>query len=165
MSLVYFISDTHFGHRNICKYRPKFNNPNEHDEFIINNWNQIIKKKKIQVWVLGDMCIKNNKYDMDNIISRLNGTINVITGNHCYLPYYNHPNIKLRPGIIKKYGFWLSHAPIHPNELRGFKNIHGHVHDKTLKDKRYFNCCVEQINYKPISIEEIKQKYNITDSE
>ena len=31
MSKVFFISDTHFGHNNICKYRPQFSSAKEHD--------------------------------------------------------------------------------------------------------------------------------------
>ena len=166
MSKVFFIADTHFGHRNICKYRP-FKDPKEHDELIIENWNKVVTKRKCIVWVLGDMCIENKYYNMNDTINRLNGTINVITGNHCHLPYYNAINgisngkINVRNGISKKYKCWLSHCPIHPNELRGSKNIHGHVHNKTIDDKRYINVCAENINYTPISLDEIREKYGV----
>lgn len=159
MSKVFFISDTHFGHRAICKYRPQFKTAIEHDEYVIEKWNSVVIKAKYIVWVLGDMCIKNKLYDMDRIISRLNGNINLITGNHCYLPYYKHDKIKIMNGIYKKYGFWLSHCPIHPEELRGNRNIHGHVHYKTLNDDRYINVCVENIGYKPVELDEIRSKY------
>jgi len=60
---------------------------------------------------------------------------------------------------LKKYReFWLSHCPIHPAELRGKMNIHGHVHYATLDDKRYFNTSLENIDYKPINIEEIRKR-------
>ena len=156
MSAVFFTADTHFGHRNICKYRPQFASPQEHDEHIIKQWNGVIKKAHHQVWVLGDMCIKNKLYDFDSIISRLKGTIHVITGNHCYLPAYS--KIHVANGILKKYGFWLSHYPIHPQELRGKKNIHGHIHgiENLLKDDRYINVNCEFINYTPISLEQIR---------
>ena len=157
--MIYFISDLHFGHRAICKYRPEFKDLQEHDEFIIENWNKKVNKKKYIVWVLGDMCIKNKEYDFNTMINRLNGNIQLITGNHDYLPVYNHPKIKVMNGLTSKYGFWLSHAPIHPAELRGKKNIHGHVHNKTIEDDRYVNVCVEQINYTPISLDEIRSKH------
>jgi calcineurin-like phosphoesterase family protein len=156
MSQVFFIADTHFGHRAICKYRPEFKTPEEHDEHIIENWNKVVTKKSF-VWVLGDMCIENKFYNMDKLISRLNGNIRLITGNHCHLEYYNHIKIKIMNGIIKKYGYWLSHCPIHPVELRGKQNIHGHVHYKSLPDKRYINVCCEVINYTPISLDEIRR--------
>lgn len=165
MGNVFFIADTHFGHRNICKYRPQFNNPTEHDEYIIKTWNETIKKRDI-VWILGDMCIHNDKYDMNSLISRLNGSMRVITGNHCHLPYYNHPRIIIENGLVSKYGIWLSHCPIHPNEFRGKSlNIHGHVHNKSVDDDRYINVCCEAVNYKPISLDEIRSKHTFKDIE
>ena len=57
---------------------------------------------------------------------------------------------------LHKYkGFWLSHAPIHPSELRGKRNIHGHVHSNTLDDNRYYNACLENTDYKPKLILEV----------
>ena len=157
MSKVFFIADTHFGHRNICKYRSQFSTPQEHDETIIENWNKVVTKVKYQVWVLGDMCIRNKKYNMEALIHRLNGTIHVITGNHCHLPYYNHDKINVSKGLVKKYDFWLSHCPIHPQELRGYKNIHGHVHDKKIDDDRYICVCPEHTNYKLLDLDWIRE--------
>ena len=157
MNQVFFISDTHFGHRNICKYRPEFQTPEEHDEYIIERWNSVLTKAKQQVWCLGDMCIKNKYYDFHKLMDRLNGTIHVITGNHCHLPAYGHPKIHVEGGLTKRYGFWISHAPIHPDELRGRRNIHGHVHYKSVADDRYINVCCENINYTPIDIDELRR--------
>jgi len=159
MSKVFFIADTHFGHRAICKYRPIFSTAQEHDDIIIQNWNKVVTKKKYQVWILGDMCIKNKNYDMDKLINRLNGTIQVITGNHCHLPYYANSRININPALVKKYGFWLSHCPIHPDELRGKNNIHGHSHDGLIDDNRYYNVCVEHLNYVPIELEKIREYF------
>jgi calcineurin-like phosphoesterase family protein len=161
MSQVFFIADTHFGHRNICKYRPMFNNPFEHDEYIIGIWNKTIGTRDV-VWVLGDMCIKNEEYNMEYLIDRLNGKINVISGNHCYLPYYNHSRIEVQCGLVSKYGFWLSHCPIHPDEMRKkTHNIHGHIHDSKINDSRYINVCCEAIGYKPISLDKLKKDLNL----
>lgn len=61
---------------------------------------------------------------------------------------------------LHKYkSFWLSHVPIHPDELRGKKCIHGHTHpylmlDKNGEvDKNYINVCVEYTGYTPIKWE------------
>ena len=60
---------------------------------------------------------------------------------------------------LKKYKeFWLSHAPIHPDELRGKVNIHGHTHYHNIADDRYVNVSMEQINYTPIELHEIRAK-------
>ena len=45
------------------------------------------------------ICILNEEYNMEYLIDRLNGYIRVITGNHCYLPYYNHPKITIENGL------------------------------------------------------------------
>lgn len=153
MNQVFFIADTHFGHRNICKYRPQFSCSDEHDELLIENWNSKITKKNQQVWVLGDVCIKNKYYDFDALLSRLNGTLHIIPGNHCYTPAYS--KFHVAQSLVAKYGFWLSHCPIHPNELRGRKNIHGHVHNQTIVDNRYINVCCENIGYSPVDLDEI----------
>ena len=50
----------------------------------------------------------------------------------------------------------LTHIPIHPGQLNRFDaNIHGHIHDRKIDDKRYVNVSVEQINYTPISLDEV----------
>ena len=54
-------------------------------------------------------------------------------------------------------GIFLTHCPIHPNELdyRVSFNIHGHVHENSIKDKRYINVCMENVDYTPRSIKEL----------
>lgn len=154
MENVYFIGDCHFGHKNILKYRPQFKTIEEHDNTIIENWNSTVKKSKYPVWVLGDFMMKNPKYDFKKLLSSLHGDIRIITGNHCELS--NYPIKMLRRSLVAHYKCWLSHAPIHPDEMRNrLMNIHGHVHFKTIDSDKYFNACVENINYKPISLAEI----------
>lgn len=41
-----------------------------------------------------------------------------------------------------------------PDELKG--KIHGHVHSNNIDDLRYFNVSMENIDYTPISLEEIR---------
>ena len=43
---------------------------------------------------------------------------------------------------LKEHGMWLSHAPIHPDELRGKPSVHGHCHYANIQldgkdDPRY----------------------------
>ena len=55
----YVISDTHFNHSRILEYcqRP-FDNVEQMNEVIINNWNKVINEDDI-VYVLGDFCFGN----------------------------------------------------------------------------------------------------------
>lgn len=168
-SRAYLISDLHLGHKKILDFSPERGGSTveEHDEWIIEQWNSVVKKRDT-VYVLGDIAFSREGLAK---CSKLRGNKQCILGNHDlftveeYMKYF-----RVRPGIFKYKGFWLSHAPIHPHELRGKKNIHGHVHSNSVKaeyrqplcnlmndlDHRYINVCVEALNGVPISIEEIK---------
>lgn len=55
INMNYFISDLHFGHKNILKFdnRP-FLNIEQHDKAIIENWNNVVGEDD-DVYVLGDI--------------------------------------------------------------------------------------------------------------
>jgi len=161
MSIPYFIADTHWGHKNICQYRP-FDSPEIHNKLILDN---IVYKvdKRDTLWLLGDIFFDAElaKDIMDELSYIRN--IRWILGNH------DGENTE-RQGIVsealsrgwKVYsmfsykGFWLSHAPIHSLELRGKPNIHGHVHDKTIPDRDYINVSCENTSYAPVSLTKIQ---------
>ena len=82
-------------------------------------------------------------------VGRLNGTKKVILGNHDDMPIEAYRQyFQVMRGMFRYKGIWLSHPPIHPTELRGKKNIHGHTHSIEMMngnnvDERYLNVCVE----------------------
>ena len=77
--MIYFISDTHFYHSNIIKYCDRsFNNINEMNETIINNWNNIVTKQDT-VYHLGDFCLSSDD-EIKNVFNKLNGNIILIRG-------------------------------------------------------------------------------------
>ena len=43
------------------------------------------------------------------------------------------------------------------NEMWGRCNLHAHVHNATIPDSRYFNCSLENIDYTPISLDQIRE--------
>lgn len=142
MSNIWFCSDLHFGHNNIQKFRKHVTSEEDNRQRILDDWNNLVTKRDT-VYVLGDAC-----FTMDTIDSfaDLKGEKYLIRGNHDKLNtsvYLKH--FKEVYGLLKYKEFWLSHAPIHPNELRDKVNLHGHVHYETVKDSNYFNCCVENI--------------------
>ena len=94
------------------------------------------------------------------ILNQLNGTKILIKGNHdqeklsVYQQYFK--DVRASHQLDK---MLLTHIPIHPESLSRWKaNVHGHLHHRSLNDPRYFGVSVEQINYTPISLEDIKRK-------
>ena len=161
MSKAYFTADWHLGHRNILKYRPNFKSIEEHDTTIFSNYTNIVKKRDI-VYFLGDICFDKTYLDK---LRNLPGRKVLVLGNHDTEHLSVSDLLFAFDEIIslKSYkGFWLSHAPIHPEELRGKLNIHGHTHYGKIKDTRYINVCVEQTYYAPIELHDIKESLNET---
>ena len=158
MSNVFFISDLHIGHRNILKYSPERegSNTDEHDLWLLEQWNSVVKKKRDLVYVLGDVCFDQSKLW---ILDKMAGTKYLLPGNHDYFKLEEYMAYFDKILWFRKYHeFWISHAPIHPDELRGRKNIHGHVHSKSIRDSRYINVCVEKLNGVPVTLEEIRNE-------
>ena len=172
MSNLFFVSDTHFRHHNIIKFesafRP-FQTIEEHDEALIENWNKTVGKNDDVIHV-GDVAFGEADNDLEyRIISRLNGKIILIEGNHdsrerkqIYAKYFKDIC------AYKTYGkdVIISHIPVHTNQLNRWKaSIHGHSHSKLVllpdgsPDARYWNVSVEQINLTPISYEDLKRKH------
>lgn len=161
MSNVYIVSDLHIGHKNICKYRPEFEDVNRHNTAMIENVLRTCGKRDT-LWLLGDICF-DESYDWiyyefcQNI-----GQVNLVIGNHCsennerqrILGYAHECGVKLH-SLVSYKGCWLSHHPIHPQELRGKFNIHGHMHREQIDDPRYYNACVEHTGWKPKLFKEI----------
>lgn len=158
--IIRFISDPHFGHKNMATHR------GFHDEFymnehIIEQWNKTVNKGDT-TWILGDITMEKNEYE---ILNRLKGFKRVVLGNHDQgnhvkhmVNYVNsiHGMSKLRH---KKFGnIWLTHCPVFPQEFeyRINYNVHGHIHDGyKIEDKRYINVCMEVQDYTPKTIEEL----------
>lgn len=144
MTTSYFCSDLHFGHKNIGKFRAYLGLDTEEKNRnkIKEDWISLVTKRD-RVYVLGDAA-----FTMDTVsdFQDLPGEKILIRGNHdeldtqVYLKYFTHVF-----GIKKYKEFWLTHAPIHPNELRNRINLHGHVHQATIPDPYYFNCCPENL--------------------
>jgi calcineurin-like phosphoesterase family protein len=160
MSVIRYISDPHFGHRNMAIKRG-FKDEEEMNKHIVKQWNSIVSKKDV-TYILGDITME--KASQYYWLNELNGIKKVILGNHDepqhvpeLLKYVN--NVAAMKYLKhKKHGnIILTHAPIHPCELeyRYTINIHGHVHENTLPDKRYINVSAEVIDYKPKLLEEL----------
>ena len=182
MPATFLISDTHFGHEKTCTVfkradgsplRP-FSCAEEMDEFMVKSWNERVRPND-KVYHCGDVVI-NRKFL--HVLGRLNGSKVLIRGNHDIfkLEDYSQYFRDIRAFDVKN-GMIFSHVPIHPESLGRFgTNIHGHLHaNRVMKivgvdvktgelkygneiDPRYFNVSVEQIDFAPISLEEVNKR-------
>ena len=81
MNNIFAISDPHLSHKNVLKYshRP-FSSIEEHDETIIENWNEVIRPNDIVI-IDGDFSFASvNKTKV--YLSRLNGNKIMVVGDH-----------------------------------------------------------------------------------
>lgn len=78
---VWFTSDLHFWHKNICKYcgRP-YDSIEEMNQGIVANWNSVVKEDDT-VFVLGDLGFCGIE-KLRPLMEQLNGTIYLVQGNH-----------------------------------------------------------------------------------
>ena len=151
MSTIYITSDWHLGHKSAIKWRTQFNSPEDHDSHILDRYREVVTKRDT-VWFLGDIALTREALDQ---VAMLPGYKRLVLGNHDtdrnltvkdYLEVFTGGIYSL----YKTNDAWLSHAPIHRQELRGKYNIHGHVHSNTLPDKEYFNASLENTVYSPL---------------
>ncbi len=175
---IFFLSDHHFGHANICKFtiddkgtrlRP-FSSVEEMDELIVENHNKTVKPSD-HFYALGDVAMDKRKL---GIVQRLNGHKRLIMGNHDIYDYQEYVKAGFKKIMACRVldNILFTHIPVHTSNLGRFKaNVHGHIHAGTVMfeqthpgwptgmqpDRRYLNVCCEKLNYTPISLEEIKK--------
>lgn len=157
MSSVYFLGDLHLDHKAICKYRTDFESVEQHNKVIKELYHKKVTKRD-KVFFMGDVAFSDEALED---LKNWKGLKFLIVGNHD-LDFHKMKDLcevfEDVYGLLKYKEFWLSHAPIHPDELRGKVNIHGHVHSKSIPDCRYFNTSIEVINFVPIELHEIRKK-------
>ena len=171
---VYFTADTHFNHANIIKFcdRP-FNDVEQMNETLINNWNGIVSKDDT-VFHLGDFCL-GGAAEWTKLLDRLNGKIYLILGNHDlknirqgFIQLFEHVSMQMFITVDKQ-KMYLSHYPFLCFE-GGYKEVwqlFGHVHtrknNKGIDAERLqylyptqYDVGVDNNDFKPVSFEEVK---------
>lgn len=170
---IWITSDTHYGHKNIMKHcnRP-FENVNEMDEKLIENWNSVVKNTDT-VYHLGDFSFHRSDWRPDqHILARLHGTKHLIVGNHDSAQFMRKCQewesvtdglleLSLPSSTLGREGshlhFVLSHYPM--REWNGFYHgsyhLFGHVHGKMKPYCRSMDVGVDTNNFMPYSLDEI----------
>lgn len=158
MAKIYVVADTHFNHTNIINYcnRP-FNNVDEMNKKIIDNWNRIVNNDDI-VYHLGDFGMGSFE-ELKLIFDKLNGNKYLVMGNH---DLKRGKNFYLKLGFIDVYkkqyqigSILLTHYPKEINN--DLFNYYGHIHNEEEKkeflDGKHMCVSLEKNNYMPILID------------
>lgn len=154
----YYIADTHFGHKNVIEYCGRPYESVEHmDISLIENWNSVVTDED-EVYILGDFTW-GNRERLEDYASKLNGKKYLVPGNHDRVNRFNGSDIevlsyKTITAVFNGETYMLRHCPPDPRETD--KVIFGHIHEKGCGDARCVS--VENINYTPISHDELEKK-------
>lgn len=176
MSKIFFTSDLHFNHDREFIYGPRgFKSVEEMNETLIKNWNETVTNED-DVYVLGDFFLGNDMEFVEKTLSRLNGLIHLVVGNHDTprkLEFYSGAEYisEIADALrikYKKREFFLCHYPVLTASLeqdpdRAVINLFGHTHskDKFYEDRPYmYNVAVDANDNKPVEIEEILTAFN-----
>ena len=171
---VYITSDLHFNHSKEFLYEPRgFSSPEEHDEGIINNWNEAVNARDL-VYVLGDIGMTSNHEYIADCVNRLNGRIIWIRGNHdtdkkveyimAHCP--NVVSVSYAEMLqYRKYSFFLSHYPAavgnydDEEKHNKFYSLCGHSHTKNkwqdFNTMKSYHVELDAHNNYPVRIDEI----------
>jgi calcineurin-like phosphoesterase family protein len=171
---IWVVSDTHFNHANILTFKDsdgnptrRFNDVEEMNEAMIENWNSVVKPGD-KVYHLGDVLFGHNKQEwMNNNWPRLNGSKRLVIGNHDNVRFLTVGGFFKKVMLWRQFNDWgllLTHVPVHPSTLnedhrfgkKPITNVHGHIHQNKSPEGPYKCVCVEQTNYTPVNIEELK---------
>lgn len=165
---VWVISDTHFNHLNILGFTDENNKPvrpfdsvEDMNETMIDNWNKVVKPGD-KVYHLGDVFF-GSKDEFKSLWPRLNGKKRLIVGNHDDIKFLSSGGFFSKVYMWRAFeGLLLTHVPVHPSTLGEgrFKgkilNVHGHIHQNKSPEGPYKCVCVEQTNYTPVNLEELR---------
>lgn len=168
MSKRLFTSDWHLGHKSILEHRPQYNSIEEHDQNIFDQLSYL--KKNDIVFVLGDIIFDSLNYDYYiEKLSKMSCKFKFVLGNHDSRRLYSETRLNKMELYLPLFSYknlWISHAPVHTNELRGRDlNVHGHCHNSNILradseelDERYYNVILDQNSNKFVPFEEIMER-------
>ena len=172
MADTFVISDTHFNHAPILTFkdyagqppRAGFTEVDHMNQVMLDNWNDTVGPNDTVIHC-GDVLFGMDKVDwLTNVFAKLPGKKRLVLGNH--------DNVKMLAPFFKDIQMWIdmsdkgllfTHTPQHPSTLAEshrfgtgpILNVHGHIHSNPSPEGPYKCVCVEQINYTPVSIEDL----------
>lgn len=167
MGNKFITSDHHWGHSAMIRMEDRpFSSTDEMDEAMIDAWNSVVKKAD-HVIHAGDLVMR--RQDADRILSRLNGTITLIIGNHDKFVGHLMKNNLVQKVLESRIfsdggGFMVSHRPQTLSSMFHVSvSVHGHTHSRDphpeyFPGAQHVNVCVDRIGYVPMAWEDLVTK-------
>jgi calcineurin-like phosphoesterase family protein len=163
--MIFFTSDTHFCHTKVIeKCNRPFASIEDMNEGLIRNWNEVVGPRD-EVWHLGDFSFDNRR--TPEILSRLNGSIHLIRGNHD--PRSDEACRKMgfasssMANYIKREGqsIYLHHSACRVwwSSNRGSWCLFGHSHGARKDLGKSTDVGVDCWNYRPVSFDTLKERF------
>ena len=183
MAKIYFISDLHFGHKDVIAFdhRP-FKDVEEMEAEMICKWNAKVSRDD-HVFVIGDMFGGVTTAHAGEIVHSLNGRIHLIRGNHDPrgqifeslfedVALYRQIQVRVR-GVRQRVIMRHRFLPFFKEQNEGVVMLYGHTHDSIVaraedQSIRFmnwlgipfhaFNVGACRLDYEPKTLEEILEK-------
>jgi calcineurin-like phosphoesterase family protein len=116
---VRYISDLHFGHKNILRYdnRP-WQNTEDMEDAMIQLWNKTVAYND-EVFILGDVVWSNHYEEWARILTGLNGVLYIVKGNHDKTEILDR---LVKDGIIKEWAHQKVIQDLAPDGKGSFKS-------------------------------------------
>jgi len=173
---TYFTADLHFGHNAIIGFcnRP-FEDITEMNRTLISNWNSRVNNDD-HVYIIGDLFYGGRDAagleEAVSIVSKLNGILHLIAGNHDF-PYLKNMDYHYLFADVDQLRYlkhdgehiFLCHYPMAEwsGYYRGSWHIYGHIHnDKSGPAYQYLktqekalNAGVDICNFMPVTFKEL----------
>ena len=150
---VFLTGCTHFGHANIIKLTKRpFGDVQEMDDALIKNWNEEVQPNDT-VYHLGDFAFRNSEDAKEKYLSRLNGNIVLLQGNHDpkgwgsnYRAFkHNKKRVVLFHYPIEEWDGWWG----------GAVHFHCHTHKpEFVSAERRGNVGVDATQFRPVKLDE-----------
>lgn len=183
MAKIYFISDLHFGHKDVIAFdRRPFKDVEEMEAELIRKWNAKVSRDD-HVFVIGDMFGGVTTAHAGEIVQSLNGKIHLIRGNHDPrgqifeslfedVAAYREIQVQVR-GVRQRVIMRHRLLPFFRGHDEGAVMLYGHTHnsivarveDQCIRFVNWlgipfhaFNVGACRLDYEPKTLEEILEK-------
>jgi calcineurin-like phosphoesterase family protein len=155
-------ADQHWNHARITEFEPvRTTLPADHNEIMLARWRETVAETDTLIH-LGDVAL-GKKADFEEIGPHLPGRKFLMRGNHDRAPtsWYESHGFTLIPEFCLDYGGYRVRFQHRPDYERVYVRypktlvVHGHVHSKTLDDRKQINCSVEATDFRPVWITDV----------